>query len=55
MTKVEGVHECKLVGVGHLSAILAIIGWTKLIFELDPGFDGSNPYIKIERNQNKND
>ena len=41
--------------VGHLSAILAIVGPTKLIFKLEPEFDGSNPYMKIGRNQNKND
>ena len=38
-----------------LSAILLIFCGTKLIFALEPGFDGSNPYIKFERNLIKND
>ena len=29
-----------------LSAILAIVGRTKLIFKLEPEFDTSNPYMK---------
>ena len=53
MTK--GVQEFKLVGGGHLSAILAIVGQTKLTFKLEPESDGNNPYTKIGRNQNKND
>ena len=38
-----------------MSAILAIIGRTKLIFKLEPEFDASNPYMKIRITQNKND
>ena len=38
-----------------MSAILAIVGRTKLIFELEQECDGSNPCMKIGRNQNKND
>ena len=30
-----------------LSAILVIVCQTKLICELEPGFDGSNPYVKF--------
>ena len=37
-----------------MSTILAIIGRTKLIFKLEPECDGSNSYMKIEGNQNKN-
>ena len=41
---------CKLIGgghfVGHLDNRLA----EKLIFELETGFDGSNPYMKFGRN-----
>ena len=44
-----------MVGGGHLSAILAIVGRTKLIFKFEPECDGSNPYMIIGRNQNKND
>ena len=36
-----------------LSVILAIIGRTKLIFELEPEFDESNSYMKIGRNQSE--
>ena len=38
-----------------MSAILVIVVPTKLIFELEPGFDGSNPYMKFGRNPIKND
>ena len=40
----------KLIGGGHFSAILVIVCLTKLIFKLKPGFDGSNPYMKIGSN-----
>ena len=33
-----------------LSAILVIVRKTKLVFNLEQEFDGSNPYMNIERN-----
>ena len=38
-----------------LSAILVIVCLTKLIFELEPWFDGINLYMKFGRNSIKND
>ena len=38
-----------------LSAILIIVRRLKPIFKLEPEFDGSNPYMKFERNLIKND
>ena len=54
MTKV-GCPRVRTGRRGHLSAILTIVGWTKLIFKIEPECDGSNPYMKFGRNQNKND
>ena len=36
-------------------AILVIVCPTKLIFELEPGFDGCTPYMKFGINLIKND
>ena len=47
--------ERKLIGAAIFSAILAIVGRTKLIFKFEPDFNTSNPYMKIGRTQNKND
>ena len=38
-----------------LSAILVIVRWTEPILKHEPKFDGSNPYIKFDRNQVIND
>ena len=38
-----------------LLAILVIVCPTKLIFQLETGFDGSNPNMKFGRNLIKND
>ena len=54
MTKV-GCPRVRTGRQGQLSAIFAIIGQTKLIFKLEPESDGSNTYMKIGRNKNKND
>ena len=49
-------HKCKLAGggAGILSAILVIVQ-TKPIFELGQEFGRSNSYMKLGRNQVKND
>ena len=38
-----------------LLAILVIVCWTTPIFELEPEFDGSNPYMKFGSNRVIND
>ena len=38
-----------------LTAILCIVRLSKLVFELEQEYDGSNPYMKFGRNPIKND
>ena len=38
-----------------MSAIFIIVCRKQFIFELEPGFDGSKPYMKCGRNLIKND
>ena len=46
---------CKLIGGGHFVGHLDhSLSEKKNIYELEPGFDISNPYMKFGRNQIKN-
>ena len=54
MTKVVSVKQTDR-WWQFLPAILVIVRWTKPIFEIEPAFDGSNPYMNFGRNQAIND